>query len=214
MITLYGVYRSRASRPLWVLFETGMDFRHVPVIQAYRLPDPRAADAPPNTASPDFLKINSQGQIPAMTDGELTLTESLGIATYLARRSGGPIGPQTDAESALIDQWMLLAATAIETPALEILQAPQDKTGEAIAAVAAEKLRRPLARLNVHLAGRDWLLGDRFTVADIAVAECLRYAQGHPTLIADFPAVDRWIKAAQARPAFQKMWAGRMAEPA
>ena len=214
MLTLYGVYRSRASRPLWVLFETGTPFTHVPVIQAYRLPDAKAPDAPLHTASPDFLTVNPQGQIPAMTDGDLTLTESLGIATYIARRYGGPIGPQTDAESALIDQWMLLAATAIETPALEILQAPQGAMGEGILSVAAEKLRRPLARLNAHLAGRDWLMSDRFTVADITVAECLRYAQGHPTLIAEFPHVDRWIKAAQARPAFQKMWAGRMAEPA
>jgi len=214
MLTLYGVYRSRASRPLWVLFETGTPFAHVPVIQAYRLPDPKAPDAPLHTASPDFLKVNPQGQIPAMTDGDLTLTESLGIATYIARRYGGPLGPQSDAESALIDQWMLLAATAIETPALEILQAPEGAMGEGITAIAAEKLRRPLARLNAHLAGRDWLLGDRFTVADITVAECTRYAQGHPTLIAEFPQVDRWLKAAQARPAFQKMWAGRMAEPA
>lgn len=214
MLTLYGVYRSRASRPLWVLFETGTPFTHVPVIQAYRLPDPKSPDAPLHTAAPAFLKVNPQGQIPAMTDGDLTLTESLGIATYIARRYGGPIGPQSDAESALIDQWMLLAATAIETPALEIMQAPQGAMGEGITAVAAEKLRRPLARLNAHLAGRDWLLGDRFTVADITVAECTRYAQGHPTLIAEFPDVDRWIKAAQARPAFQKMWAGRMAEPA
>lgn len=214
MLTLYGVYRSRASRPLWVLFETGTPFTHVPVIQAYRLPDAKAPDAPLHTAAPDFLKVNPQGQIPAMTDGELTLTESLGIATYIARRYGGALGPQSDAESALIDQWTLLAATSVETPALEILQAPQGAMGEGIIAVAAEKLRRPLARLDAHLAGRDWLLGDRFTVADINMAECTRYAQGHPTLIAEFPQVDRWLKAAQARPAFQKMWAGRMAEPA
>lgn len=214
MITLYGVYRSRASRPLWVLFESGTPFTHVPVIQAYRLPDPKAPDAPLNTTSAEFLKINPQGQIPAMTDGDLTLTESLGIATYLARRYGGPLGPQTDTDSALIDQWMLLAATAIETPALEILQAPQGAMGEGITAVEAEKLRRPLARLNVHLRGRDWLLGDRFTVADITVAECVRYAQGHPSLLAEFPEVHRWLTTAQARPAFQRMWADRMAEPA
>ena len=214
MITLYGVYRSRASRPLWVLFETGTPFTHVPVIQAYRLPDPKAADAPINTATPAFLTVNPQGQIPALTDGDLTLTESLGIATYLARRHGGPLGPQTDAETALIDQWMLMAATAIETPALEILQAPPGTTGEAIIAVAAEKLRRPLARLDAHLRGRDWMLGDRFTVADIVVAECVRYAQGHPTLLSEFPAVKHWLEAAQSRPAFRKMWDGRMAEPA
>ncbi|PLL11428.1 glutathione S-transferase [Tabrizicola sp. TH137] len=213
MITLYGVYRSRATRPLWLLHETGTPFTHVPVIQAYRLPDPGAADAPLHTAAPDFLKINPQGQIPVMQEGALILTESLAISLYLARRHGGDFGPQDDAETAQMEQWALFAATSVEGPALEILQAPAGTMGEGIVTVAAEKLRRPLGRLNAHLAGRDWLVGNRFTVADINTAECLRYAQGHAALIAEFPEVDRWLKAAQARPAFQKMWAGRMAEP-
>ena len=213
MITLYGVYRSRATRPLWLLHETGTPFTHVPVIQAYRLADPKAADAPMHSASPEFLKVNPQGQIPALQDGDLILTESLAIALYLARRYGGALGPADDAETAQMEQWALFAATAVEGPALEILQAPSGATGEGIVKIAAEKLRRPLARLNAHLAGRDWLVGNRFTVADINTAECLRYAQGHAALIAEFPEVERWLKAAQSRPAFQKMWAGRMAEP-
>jgi glutathione S-transferase len=214
MITLHGVYRSRATRPLWLLLESGTPFTHVPVIQAYRLPDPHAPGAPQNTASPGFLQINPQGQIPAMQDGDLILTESLAIALYLARRYGGALGPQDDAEGALMEQWALFAATAIETPALEILQAPSGEMGEAIIKVAAEKLRRPLARLNTHLQGRDWLVGNRFTVADINTAECLRYAQGHAALIAEFPEVKRWLESAQSRPAFQQLWAARMAEPA
>ena len=214
MITLYGVYRSRATRPLWLLQETGTAFTHVPMIQAYRLPDPASPGAPINTASPEFLKVNPQGQIPAMQDGDLILTESLAIALYLARRYGGPLGPQDDAEAALMEQWALFAATAVEGPALEILQAPEGAMGEGIVTVACEKLRRPLARLNAHLSGRDWLVGNRFTVADINTAECLRYAQGNAALIADFPEVKRWIEAAQARPAFRALWTARQAEPA
>lgn len=219
MITLYGVYRSRASRPLWLLGEAGTEFTHVPVIQAYRLPDPQKTDLPLHTASPSFLKVNPQGQIPAMTDGDLTLTESLAITLYLARRYGGALGPQTDAESALINQWTLFAATGIETPALEILYTQTDggdKTAEGQASIAinAEKLRRPLARLQGHLAAHPYLLGNRFTVADINVAECLRYAQSHPTLLAEFPAVKTWLQTCQSRPAFQSMWASRLAEPA
>lgn len=214
MITLHGVYRSRATRPLWVLLESGTPFTHVPVIQGYRLPDPHAPDAPLNTASPAFLQINPQGQIPAMQDGDLILTESLAIALYIARCHGGPLGPQDDAETALMEQWALFAATAIEPSALEIMMAPEGTLGEATTQVAAEKLRRPLSRLNTHLTGRDWLVGERFTVADINTAECLRYAQGHTALIAEFPQVKRWIEAAQARPAFQQLWAARLAEPA
>lgn len=219
MITLYGCYRSRASRPLWTLFEAGTAFNHVPVIQSYRLPEAKAADAPLNTASPAFLAVNPQGQIPAYVEGDLVLTESLAIALHIARRHGGPLGPQSDAEAALTDQWALFAATGIETPALDILYIQADggdKTPEGQAAIAinAEKLRRPLARLEGHLAGKDYLMSGRFTVADILVAECLRYAQGHPTLLSEFPAAKAWLERCQSRPTFQKMWAGRLAEPA
>lgn len=220
MITLYGVYRSRASRPLWLLAELGLPFTHVPVIQAYRLKsDPTAADAPLNTATASFLAINPQGQIPAYTEDGLVLTESLAITLHIARNHGGPLGPQSNPESALMEQWSLFAATSVETPALEILYiigdgGDQTPEGQASIAVNAEKLRRPLARLQAHLAAHDWLVGDRFTAADINVAEVVRYAQSHPTLLAEFPNVKAWLERSQSRPAFKTMWEARSAEPA
>jgi len=219
MITLYGVYRSRASRPLWLLAETGTPFTHVPVVQAYRLPVAAAAAAPLNTASPAFLAVNPQGQVPALEEDGLVRTESLAITQYLARQHGGLLGPQSNAETALMEQWSLFSATAVETPALEILYAQADggdKTpvGQAAIAVSAEKLRRPLKRMEGHLTAHDWLVGDRFTVADLNTAECLRYAQGHPSLLGEFPKVKAWLERCQARPAFQAMWAARNAEPA
>jgi glutathione S-transferase len=218
MITLYGVFRSRASRPIWLLYELDLPFTHIPVIQAHRLPDPKAPDAPLNTASPAFLQVNPQGQVPAYVEDDLVLTESLSITNHLARTRGGPLGAQSAAEQALIEQWTLLAVTAVEGPALElqtIQGAGGDKTpeGQAAIGIAAEKLRRPLKRLQDHLSARSYLVGDRFTVADLNLAECLRYAQGHPTLLAEFPAVKAWLDSCQSRPAFQKMWAARMAEP-
>ncbi len=219
MITLYGVYRSRASRPLWLLGETGTPFTHVPVIQFGRLADAQAEDAPFHTASPAFLAVNPQGQIPAMVEETLVLTESMAITLYIARRHGGDLGPADDAETALMTQWALFAVTAIEAPAIEILYTMADggdKTAEGQAAIAinAEKLRGPLRRLQGHLDTQPWLVGDRFTVADLNTAECLRYAEGHPTLLSEFPTVQAWLARCQARPAFQAMWAARLAEPA
>ena len=211
MVTIYGVYRSRASRPLWLLGEIGMDFAHVPVIQAYRLAHPDAADAPFHTAQAAFHAINPQGQIPCMTDGDLTLTESLAITTYLATRYGGTLGPQNPAEAALITQWTLHAVSAIEAPALEVLQNPADA---AIVARATAALRRPMTRLEGHLAHHAFLVADRFTVADLNVAETLRYCQGATALWADFPHLSAWIARMQARPAFAAMWERRLTEPA
>lgn len=219
MITLYGVARSRASRPLWLLGEVGLDYGHVPVIQAYRLKDAHAADAPLNTASPQYLAINPQGQVPCMTDGALTLTESMAITLYLASRYGGDLGPKDAGEAALMTQWALHAVSAVETPALEIILTmtnggASSAEGQGAIAVAAERLRRPLARVEAHLATHGYLVGGRFTVADINMAECVRYAQGHSALMAEFPVVSAWLLGLQARPAFAAMWAQRLAEPA
>ncbi|MCG5476388.1 MAG: glutathione S-transferase, partial [Sinorhizobium fredii] len=93
MLTIYGVYRSRASRNYWMVRELGIPFRSVPVIQARRLADPLSADAPINTRSPGFLAVNPMGLIPAIEDDGLVLTESLANNLYLARKHGGPLAP-------------------------------------------------------------------------------------------------------------------------
>ena len=93
MLELYGVGRARMSRNLWLLYETGVDFRVVPVIQAYRLPEPQP-DGVLHTQSPEFLAISPQGAVPVLKDGAFVLTESLAINLYLAKTVGGELGPK------------------------------------------------------------------------------------------------------------------------
>ena len=87
-LKIYGVLRSRASRNVWLAKEMGLPFEQIPVVQAYRLPDPAAPDAPLNTASPAFRAINPNGLIPTIEDDGLILHESLAINLYLARKHG------------------------------------------------------------------------------------------------------------------------------
>jgi glutathione S-transferase len=61
--------------------------------------------------------------------------------------------------------------------------------------------------------GGGFLVGGRFTVADLNVAEIVRYAQAAPELFAECPNVQRWITACQSRPAFVAMMTERSAEP-
>lgn len=218
MLTVYGVTRSRASRIIWLCHELGLPFKQVPVIQAYRLPDPDASDAPLNTHSPDFLKLSPAGAIPVIQDGDLVLSELLACTLHLARKYGQPFGPADAIEDALMLQWSFYAATAIEQDALVILfnhgkgQA-QPGAAQATVAHAAERLVRPLRVLEDHLARHGHLVGGRFTVADLNLAEILRYAQGYGELMEQFPAVTAWLDDCQARPAFRKMWQERLAEP-
>lgn len=94
MITIYGVYRSRASRNYWLLNELGVPFKSEPVIQVYRLPDPDASGAPLHSRSPAFLKINPNGHVPAMDDDGFRMCESLAINLYIAKKHGGPLAPK------------------------------------------------------------------------------------------------------------------------
>lgn len=218
MITIYGVYRSRALRNIWFLEEAGVAFRHVPVVQAFRLKDPDAPDAPLHSRHPDYLRINPNGGIPAMDDDGFTLSESFAINFYLARKFGPPVGTDDMAESARFAQWSLFGATEIEPHAIQILynrvQLPPDQRSEARVAEAIAALRRPMETLDRALAVNGNLVGGRFTVADINVAEVVRYTLPAPEVLDAAPHAKAWLAACHARPAWKKVWARREQEPA
>lgn len=216
MLKIYGVYRSRASRNIWLAHELGLPFELIPVIQAYRLPAPSAAGAPLHSRSPAFLKVNPNGHIPSIDDDGLVLHESLAINLYLAKKHGGPLAPANVAEDGEMGMWALWAATEVETNALNVLyhRTGSPNVSKAMADAAIEALKAPLAVLDAALAKTGFLVGGRFTVADINVAEIVRYAQAAPELFEAAPRVKAWLAACQARPAFKKMWQERDKEPA
>jgi glutathione S-transferase len=83
-----------------------------------------------------------------------------------------------------------------------------------VAQAAVEALRAPFAVLDKELAATGYIVGGRFTVADINAAEVLRYAMAAPELFEAAPRVKAWLAACHARPAFKAMWATREKEPA
>jgi glutathione S-transferase len=206
MLTIYGVFRSRASRNIWLAYELGLPFKLVPVMQRYRLPDPPPAGVV-HTKSPEFLKVNPNGHVPTIDDDGVVLHESLAINVYLAKKHGGPLAPANPAEDGQLAMWSLWAATEAETNAL-------NTRDPKLAPDAVAALRGPFAVLDAALAKDGHLMGARFTVADINVAEVMRYALPAPELFEAAPRVKAWLAACQSRPAFKKMWAEREKEPA
>ncbi|AVA20737.1 MULTISPECIES: glutathione S-transferase family protein [unclassified Rhizobium] len=218
MLTIYGVYRSRASRNYWMAEELGIPFQSVPVIQASRLGNPLNPEAPVNTMSAEFLAVNPMGMIPAIKDGDLVMHESLAINLYLARKYGGPLSGQTVEEEGLLGMWTMWAATEVEPHSVALVRIydrAQENTdaGKAGIAVACRSLKRPLGVLEKHLTNREYLLGDRFTVADLNLAEVLRYAQTEQALFDSHPNVKIWIERCQSRAAYKAMQATRGKEP-
>ncbi len=217
MLTIYGVYRSRALRNIWLATELGIPFKQVPVMQLYRL-TPEAAKTTLHTRSPEFLKINPNGHVPSIDDDGLVLHESLAINLYLAKKHGGPLAPASVAEDGLMTMWSLWAATEVETHALAILNhrvgKPPAERDPKIAQASIAAVQAPFAVLDEALAATGFMVGGRFTVADINVAEVVRYAMAAPELFEAAPRVKAWLAAAHARPAFKEVWAKRDKEPA
>jgi glutathione S-transferase len=201
----------------------GLAYEQIPVIQVYRLAKPKAKDAPLNTGSRAFRKINPNGLVPSMKDGRLVLHESLAINLYLAKKyakkQGTTLGPRTIAEDGQMTMWSLWAVTECEPHTIQILYhraaRPEAERDHALAARSVEAMQRPLDVLEAHLKSQGgFVVGGRFTVADVNLAEVLRYAQAAPELFAERPALKGWIEACQARPAFKAMMTERNAEPA
>jgi glutathione S-transferase len=218
-LRIYGVLRSRITRNVWLLSELGLPYERIPVIQVYRLPDPDAPDAPLHTSSPAFKKVNPNGLIPVLDDDGFVLNESLAINLYLAKKAGGPLAPADLREDADMTMWALWAVTECEPHSINILYhrlaKPEAERDHALAALSVEKLQRPFDVLDRHLeSSGGFMVGGRFTVADINTTEIFRYAQAAPELFATRPAVKAWLEACQSRPAFKAMMTARNAEPA
>lgn len=200
-LTIYGIGASRAIRPLWAAEELGLPYLHVP--WHYNGPE---------TREPAYLAINPNGTVPAIDDGGLLMFESLAITLHLASsRPAGGLWSDTPEGVAGIYQWTLWAATEAEPLARQWFHhtsfLPPEQRIESLAGAAIDKLQARLAVLERHLGGREWLLGDRFSVADLNVAAVLQRLDvlGRGEL----PNTRAWHKRCLERPAAKRAWALR-----
>jgi glutathione S-transferase len=160
MITLYGAASSRASRSLLALEELGLPYRHVP-LQPWS--DPKDVET--------LARINPNARVPVLDDGGLVLFESMAINLYLADRYGGaPLWPQEPRDRAVVYQWSVWGQTEIDVRARHA--ARQSGDAERKERAEAERLAA-LATLDRALAGRRYLVGDVFTLADLNLAATL-----------------------------------------
>jgi glutathione S-transferase len=193
---LFGISGSRALRAIWGIEEVGIDYEHVPTSFGA---DSKAAD---------YLAVNPNGRIPALIDGDLQLFESMAINLYLAKRYGGALYPANAADEARALQWSVWAISEIEPLQMQIviqkLFVPKDKRDEKVIEGAGKSLQRPLKVLDAALAGRDWLVGDAFSVADLNVAAVMHLMKMIHFSYAEHVNVQRWADACYARPALAR----------
>lgn len=196
---LFGISGSRALRAIWGMEETGIDYEHVPVSYGA---DSKAAE---------YLSVNPNGRIPALIDGDLQLFESMAINLYLAKRYGGSLYPANAQDEARAWQWSVWAISEIEPLQMQIvvqkLFTPEEKRNPKVVEGAGKGLQRPLKVLDAALAGRNWLIGDQFGVADLNVAAVMMLLKRIDFGYAEHTNVQRWADACYARPALARAMA-------
>lgn len=197
MIKLYGIPASRAFRVRWMLEELGVAYQNVPTNFATG-----------ETRTAEFLKLNPNGHIPVLVDGETVLWESMAINLYLARAYGGGLWPASAADEGRAFQWSFWVITEVEAALLTVLMhrriLPAAQRDAGVATTHEAKLAGPFAVLDGALRGRSYLLGEAFSVADLNVAAVLTWATLAGIDLSKWPQAAAWLQRCAGRPACQK----------
>jgi glutathione S-transferase len=170
MITLYSFPKTRGRRVTWMMEELGenYEFKLIP-------------SGEKGFKSDVFLKINPAGKVPAIQDGELVLTESAAIVTYLGDKfpNKGLVPAAGTTERGKYNQWSYFALTELEQPLWTIgkhkFALPEDKRIPAIFDTAAWEFQQALKILDKGMVDNNYILGDSFSAADILICHTLNW---------------------------------------
>ena len=194
-LKIYGVARSRAFRTLWMAKELGLDYEHIKIDFATG-----------ETRTPVHLALNPNGHVPVIDDDGFILWESMAINLYLAEKYGRDgFYPTRLVDEARAWQWSFWGMTEIERPVLTALFnraiLPANERDPAAADAAEKTLAQPLKVLDGALGRSPYLLGDKFTVADLNVRSILAWARPAQIDFSAFPKVAEWSRNCAERPA-------------
>ena len=128
--------------------------------------------------------------------------ESAAICLQLAdlNPDAGLIGPVGSTERGLVYQWVVFAVAELEAPLFRWIR----ELAEGITdSPAAERFKQAAGALGAELAERDWLVADRFSVADVMCASVLQGANSRE-LLRPWPGLEAYVQNSEARPAFAR----------
>jgi glutathione S-transferase len=195
MIVVHHLNDSRSQRILWLLEELGVPYQ----IERYQR-DPQTRLAPP-----ELKAVHPLGKSPVITDDGRVIIESGAIIDYIIRHHGSGRLQPDPATPAYDDyvQWLQFAEGSAMLPML--LKLYVSRLGEAAAPLSPRiesEIANHLGYMDSRLAGRDYLLGNDLTGADIQLSFVGEIAAGRANRAA-YPNVDAWVRRFQARPAYQ-----------
>jgi glutathione S-transferase len=208
-LVLWGVSTTRTLRAHWALHELGLAYECRPIL-------PRSGE----TKTAEFTALNPRQKIPLLQDGEFSIGESPAIAAYLSDTYGSAetaLIPTSARDRATWLEWCFYVMTELDATSLYVMRrhrALKHIYGEAPPAVeaAAAYFCTQLRHAEQALGdGREFLVGSRFTTADMLLTTCLNWAVDYGVPVT--PACLAYAARISARPAYAAARAANLPPP-
>ena len=211
-LTLWGVGTSRTVRAHWAMHELGLDYETRPI-------GARTGE----TQTAEFTALNPRQKIPLLQDGDFCIGESAAIVAYLSRTYSSKersLIPEPQREYAAWLEWSFFIVTELDSTSLYVMRRHRaDALGHIYGVApevverAGEYFRRQLRHVEAALAdNRTYLMGDRFTSADILLTTCLEWAIAYDVGICDN--AHPYLERIKQRAAYQRGKAANVANAA
>ena len=195
-IKIYSCAGSRGMRPIWTAEEMGLDY------EVEMMP------FPPRFLHKEFMDINILGTVPYMIDGEVHMTESVGMSQYFVDKYG-PTNLKVNVDEEDYGSylnWLSHSDATLTFPQTVFLRYTLQEIG--VADKAAEGYRKwfvaRLKLLEKSLESREYLCSDRFTIADICVSYAIYLAKTLQIEEAFKPNIKRWTDMLFERDGFKR----------
>lgn len=200
---IYGrVTSSNVMKALWTADELGLDYERIDAGLSFGVVD-----------TPEYRAMNPNGRVPTVVDGDLVLWESNAIVRYFAaKHDAGGLWPEDIAVRADLDRWMDWQQTT-QNPAFTpvfwgLVRTPEAERDTAAIQAAVDTSNGLMKFLEARMVGRDWIGGDRLTMADIPFGPALHRYFNLPFERPDLPNLRGLYDRMCERPAYAKNISG------
>lgn len=201
-LTLWGAGTSRTIRAHWAMHELGLSYKAKPI-------GPRTGE----TKTAEYTRLNPRQKIPLLQDGDFCIGESAAIVAHLSRMYSTPecsLIPTAARDYAAWLEWCFFIVAELDSTSLYVMRRHRpDALGHIygvapeVVAQAADYFRGQLRHVEVALAdGRPFLMGERFSSADILLTTCLDWAIAYGVGICDN--ARPYLERIQRREAYQR----------
>lgn len=199
MIRIYGSPRTSAGRCYFLLEELGLPYEVMPLDMMGKR----------EHKGETFLQLNPNGKVPCLIDGDYVIWESMAINWYLADKHRPELLGSTPEERGLVQQWTFWSMTELQPPLvdmiIQLVFTPEEKRDLQAVAKAKNKVPPLLRIFNEAVKGKAYILGEKFSLADLNVASVVNIAAALGITVDELPQLHSWFSRIKERPSFKKL---------